>query len=80
MEAQIHVRKIAKIFTAEGPFTFWRRRIRRSIPRRYFIFLKRLLAPKWASSSSFLLRLVETSLDVEHYLDMKIPTGGKRES
>lgn len=79
MEAQIHVRKIAKIFTAEGPFTFWRR-IRCSIPRRYFIFLKRLLAPKWPSSSSFLLRLVETSLDVEHYLDMKIPAGGKRES
>jgi len=36
---QIHVRKIAKIFIAERPFTFWRRRITRSILRRYFIFL-----------------------------------------
>lgn len=43
VRAQIYVRKIAKIFIAERPFTFWRRRITRSILRRYFIFLKRLL-------------------------------------
>lgn len=77
MGAQIHVRKIAKIFIAERPFTFWRRRITRLDSETLFYFSQTFARAKVGFLLPFFSRLVETSLDVEHYLDMKIPMGGE---